>query len=137
MAAKRTLDLPSLTVAAPIVFSTHLSSVFRQRPFTRSLGILASRDYGRTDPELVTTELVVVFGVVALITQQATDRLVGDRLRDGRGELWRVDARPEAHVGAQPEVRLQIADSRELRVGNSLDADALAPLEVTADVPGL
>ena len=132
-----TLDLPSLAVTFEVLAVSHFSSVLGQRPFPGSLAVSASgNDRGR-DAELLTAEHMVVFCVVALVAEEPVDWLIGRCLAHCRRELRGINARAHAHVDAQPEMTLKIADRRELRIRQRRVTTSLSPHVIATHVSAL
>lgn len=113
MARDGALDLPALAVDSAKEAPFHLASIFCRGP--RSGSSFARWNDGATNAELLSTEHVVVFGVVAGIGQEPIEMDVRGRLPQGRGELRRVLRGAETHEGAGQQVALAVAHQRQLR----------------------
>ena len=80
---------------------------------------------------------MVVFSVVSLIAEDFVDSMHRGGLLDSGTELRRVVRRADGDERTEPEVRLQIANDRQLRPCMPRMAAAKSPAVVAADMTSL
>jgi len=69
VAAESALDLPALTVSTAVRSTLHLPSILRRRPLARAVHVASCGNDRGADAKLVAAQRVVVFGIVALVTE--------------------------------------------------------------------
>jgi hypothetical protein len=130
------LDLPALAVDPLGKALLHLASVLRLGPL--SSVSFPSRNDGRSNPERLPAEYVVVLGVVSRVSQ---DPIKGHQSRSflhGRCELGRVLRRPHADVRPRQEMGAPITDQGHLGPAHSdMPLLPLSPHVVSTDMAGL
>jgi hypothetical protein len=112
MARDRTFDLPALTVDSSKEAPFHLPAVFGAGP--GSGPSFACRDNGGTNAKFLSAQYMVVFGIVAGVSQEPIEVNVLRGLPHGRRKLRRILRRAEAHEGAGQQMALAVTHQRQL-----------------------
>lgn len=114
VSGNRAFHLPPLAIDQAVEVCFHLSAVCGFRPAAAGVPPVQG-DQGRTDPQVLTSQAMVVLPVISGIPQQAVDRQVTGRLSNRRGKLARISAGPLTEDRPHDEVRPGMADQGEFR----------------------
>ena len=99
MTAEGALDLPALAVIGAFENSLHFSAVRCDGPCSigAQAALLPDGDQRRANRQLFSAESMIVLGIIALVSQQLINRLIGDRLTYRWLELRRILAGTHAN----------------------------------------
>ena len=124
--------LPAMTVHSARKTLLHLATIAAVCGLTRAPGV--HRDDGGADAQLLAAEPMVRLRVIGTVAQQPVDREPINGLRDGGLEIRRIVARPGPHPRGSDEMRVVVADDRQLGPP-AVPFGAAPPMqEVPADV---
>ena len=137
VARDHAFDLPAMPVDALGEPAFHQAAVLGLGPTTPR--VPAVQRNGRAgNAQLLSTQDVVAFAVVAGIGQQAGQAQVPDRLAHGRGELGMIVAGTSDDRGPGNQMGLCVADDGQLGPTSATKTPVSAAIhEVGADVVGL
>lgn len=128
------LGLPTLPIDALQKAAFHLPPIFGFGPPTARVAPVQGNDRA-ANPQFLAAEPVVAFAVITRVAQQPGEVKVTNGLAHGRGKLRVVIARSADHVRAGDQVRLGVADQRELGPAATPKTAETATIdEVGADV---
>jgi len=114
VAGDHAFHLPPLAIGPAVEVCFHLPAVWGFRPAAAGVPPVQG-DQGRTDPQVLTSQAMIVLPVVGGIPQQAVDRQVMGCLPNRGGKLAGISAGPLTEDRPHDEVRPGMADQGEFR----------------------
>lgn len=104
--------LPALAELPVVKAADHLSSIALLGPLARAAAVKG--DHRRADAQIFPGHVMIGFGVIAAVAQEAVDVQVPTCRQHGRREQRSVVAGTDARRGGGDQVRGIVADDREL-----------------------